>query len=98
MPHPRSSRAKLCGGAALAAALAGGVLLYQPSSRAADTPQPLPSPATDTRLAVGGAAHGLQTVVLAGGCFWGVQGVFEHVRGVESTVAGYAGGGAAPPA
>ena len=37
-------------------------------------------------------AHLSQTIVLAGGCFWGVQGVFEHVRGVESAVAGYAGG------
>lgn len=38
-------------------------------------------------------ARGLsQTAVLAGGCFWGVQGVFEHVRGVQNVVAGYAGG------
>ena len=34
----------------------------------------------------------LQTAVLAGGCFWGVQGVFEHVRGVQKVIAGYAGG------
>lgn len=33
-----------------------------------------------------------QTAVLAGGCFWGVQGVFQHVRGVQSVVSGYAGG------
>lgn|ERR1700722_10958754 len=33
-----------------------------------------------------------QTAVLAGGCFWGVQGVYEHVRGVQKVVAGYAGG------
>ena len=33
-----------------------------------------------------------QTVVLAGGCFWGVEGVYEHMRGVQSVVAGYAGG------
>jgi peptide-methionine (S)-S-oxide reductase len=33
-----------------------------------------------------------QTAVLAGGCFWGVQGVFEHVRGVQKVIAGYAGG------
>jgi peptide-methionine (S)-S-oxide reductase len=33
-----------------------------------------------------------QTAVLAGGCFWGVQGVYEHVRGVQNVVAGYAGG------
>src|SRR5579859_6610154 len=34
----------------------------------------------------------LQTAVLAGGCFWGMQGVFEHVRGVHSVLAGYSGG------
>jgi peptide-methionine (S)-S-oxide reductase len=37
------------------------------------------------------AGH-LETAVLAGGCFWGMQGVFEHVRGVHSVMAGYAGG------
>ena len=35
---------------------------------------------------------GLQTAVLSGGCFWGVQGVFEHVKGVRQVLAGYAGG------
>jgi peptide-methionine (S)-S-oxide reductase len=35
---------------------------------------------------------GLQSVVLSGGCFWGVQGVFEHVKGVTRAVAGYSGG------
>lgn len=39
-------------------------------------------------------AQGLQSVVFAGGCFWGVQGVFAHVKGVKSAVAGYAGGAA----
>jgi peptide-methionine (S)-S-oxide reductase len=98
MPHPRSAqppfrslRAKLCGAAALAA-LAGGVLLHQPSSRAADALRRLPPPATEARPA--GEVRGPQSVVLAGGCFWGVQGVFEHVRGVERAVAGYAGGAA----
>ena len=38
------------------------------------------------------AAHGKQTAVLAGGCFWGVEGVFEHVKGVTNVVAGFAGG------
>jgi peptide-methionine (S)-S-oxide reductase len=33
-----------------------------------------------------------QTAVLAGGCFWGVEGVFEHMRGVQNVVSGYAGG------
>jgi peptide-methionine (S)-S-oxide reductase len=35
---------------------------------------------------------GLETAVLAGGCFWGVEGVYEHVRGVRNVVSGYAGG------
>src|ERR1700709_617518 len=48
----------------------------------------LPVPAVD-------AAPGQATsavVVLAGGCFWGVQGVFQHVKGVTNAVSGYAGG------
>src|SRR5665213_1165447 len=35
---------------------------------------------------------GQATAVLAGGCFWGMQGIFEHVKGVTDTVVGYAGG------
>lgn len=41
------------------------------------------------------ATPGLQTAVLAGGCFWGMEAVFEHVRGVRQVTAGYAGGTAA---
>ena len=37
-------------------------------------------------------AEGLQTAVIAGGCFWGVQAVFQHVKGVVSATSGYAGG------
>ncbi|WP_342027993.1 peptide-methionine (S)-S-oxide reductase MsrA [Microvirga vignae] len=37
---------------------------------------------------------GLQTAVLAGGCFWGIQAVFQHVEGVVSATSGYAGGSA----
>jgi peptide-methionine (S)-S-oxide reductase len=48
----------------------------------------VPAPALDNPK-----AHGaLQTAVLAGGCFWGMQGVFEHVRGVRQVLAGYSGG------
>jgi len=43
-----------------------------------------------TAAVVSGAA--LQTAVFAGGCFWGVEAVFEHVKGVKSVVSGYAGG------
>ena len=41
------------------------------------------------------APKGEQTAVLAGGCFWGVDAVFKHLKGVENVVAGYAGGSAA---
>lgn len=46
----------------------------------------IPAPRVDD------AAKGLQTAVFAGGCFWGVEAVFEHVRGVHNVVSGYAGG------
>jgi peptide-methionine (S)-S-oxide reductase len=51
----------------------------------------LPNPAADEQLS---KAKGAQTVVLAGGCFWGIQAVFEHVKGVSSATAGYSGGSA----
>jgi peptide-methionine (S)-S-oxide reductase len=47
----------------------------------------IPPPASDET-----ANTGLQTVVLAGGCFWGVQGVYQHTKGVTQAVSGYAGG------
>lgn len=47
-------------------------------------------------LAVPAAAQArTETIVLAGGCFWGMEGVFEHVNGVTQVVSGYAGGSAA---
>ncbi len=49
----------------------------------------VPAPAIDIP-----ASAGVQTAVLAGGCFWGMEGVFEHVKGVNNVVSGYAGGAA----
>jgi len=49
----------------------------------------LPDPAVDIPMA---KISGTQTAVLAGGCFWGIEGVFEHVKGVTRVVPGYAGG------
>jgi len=49
----------------------------------------IPSPVVDDPLAT---TKGQQTAVLAGGCFWGIQAVFEHVKGVISVTAGYSGG------
>src|SRR5687767_3225075 len=48
----------------------------------------VPAPALDQPAAAGA----LQTAVLAGGCFWGVQGVYQHLKGVKSVLSGYAGG------
>jgi peptide-methionine (S)-S-oxide reductase len=53
-----------------------------------DKPRAIPAPAVDEQA---GEATS-ETAVLAGGCFWGVQGVYQHVKGVVSAVSGYAGG------
>lgn len=50
---------------------------------------PLPNPVVDAPLAT---AKGTEIAVLAGGCFWGVEAVFEHVKGVTQVVSGYSGG------
>ncbi len=54
---------------------------------AAERAVPIPPPATDVP-----AGQGLQTAILAGGCFWGMEAVFEDIRGVRNVVSGYAGG------
>ena len=59
---------------------------------AAEEAVKIPPPALDAK-----AGDGLATAVVAGGCFWGVQAVFQHVDGVESAVSGYSGGHLANP-
>ena len=54
-------------------------------------PVNLPDPALDAPLA---QSHGSATLTVAGGCFWGIQAVFQHVKGVEKAISGYAGGAA----
>src|SRR5689334_23145008 len=49
----------------------------------------LPAPVVDEPKPQGSAS---ETAVLAGGCFWGVQAVFQHVKGVSQAVSGYSGG------
>ncbi|MGA7717537.1 MAG: peptide-methionine (S)-S-oxide reductase MsrA, partial [Bradyrhizobium sp.] len=56
-------------------------------SLAAEDAAIIPPPAADVQ-----SANSIQTVVLAGGCFWGVQGVFQHTAGVVNAVSGYSGG------
>jgi peptide-methionine (S)-S-oxide reductase len=67
--------------------LAGGAAMFVSHSSAAEQARPLPPPTVDEQ-AVGDS----ETAVFAGGCFWGVQGVFQHVKGVVNAVSGYAGG------
>jgi peptide-methionine (S)-S-oxide reductase len=78
------SRVSLCAAAIGALAIAAFVAV---PTRAAEEAVVIPAPAADVT-----AADGLQTAVIAGGCFWGVQGVFQHTAGVVNAVSGYAGG------
>jgi len=95
----RSTRALLGGGVIVGAivgavAVAGFVLLPASASQTAVLPAELhravvlPAPLVDLAATESGYA----VAVLGGGCFWGVQGVFQHVEGVVSAVSGYAGG------
>jgi peptide-methionine (S)-S-oxide reductase len=59
--------------------------------KAGDKATALPSPTVDAAIATSKAE---QTVVVAGGCFWGIQAVFQHVKGVTNATSGYSGGSA----
>jgi peptide-methionine (S)-S-oxide reductase len=72
--------------AATLGALGIAAFLAAPS-RAAEDAVIIPPPAADVQ-----PGNGIQTAVIAGGCFWGVQGVFQHTAGVVNAVSGYAGG------
>ncbi|TIP12192.1 peptide-methionine (S)-S-oxide reductase MsrA [Mesorhizobium sp.] len=74
-------------GALAALVLAAGVALWQTPAISAEDAVVIPPPAMDEK-----ATAGTAKAVFAGGCFWGVQGVFQHVKGVTSAVSGYAGG------
>jgi peptide-methionine (S)-S-oxide reductase len=58
------------------------------AARAAEPAVVIPPPAQEAP----DTASGLETAVIAGGCFWGVQAVYQHVKGVSNAVSGYAGG------
>ena len=74
-----------------AAAVLGTILISYPSAGAETTRL---TPAPQTVLA---STAPREVAYFAGGCFWGVEGVFEHVKGVESAVSGYTGGKTANP-
>jgi peptide-methionine (S)-S-oxide reductase len=72
---------------AIALLVPGATTFWQSSAVSAEAAVVIPAPAMDE------PRHGdVETVVLAGGCFWGVQGVFQHVKGVTSALSGYSGG------
>jgi len=81
--HPFSRRFSLLVLASFFSAIAFGL----GPLRAAEDAVVIPAPTVDAK-----PAETTQTAVFAGGCFWGVQGVFQHTRGVVSAVSGYAGG------
>jgi peptide-methionine (S)-S-oxide reductase len=73
----------------LRALLGIGSLAVVVTAAAGESAPALPLPAVDVPAASSSAP---QTAVFAGGCFWGVEAVFRHVKGVTSAVSGYAGG------
>ncbi len=81
----RLSSRLLAGAASLGLAL---TLVYGTSSALAENAVHAPAP----MVTVPSTAHS-ETAIFAGGCFWGVQGVFQHVKGVKSAVSGFTGGG-----
>jgi peptide-methionine (S)-S-oxide reductase len=83
MRRNQFSRVSLC---AAIGALAIAAFSAAPS-RAAEEAVIIPAPALDVQ-----ASDGIQTAVIAGGCFWGVQGVYQHTSGVINAVSGYSGG------
>jgi peptide-methionine (S)-S-oxide reductase len=74
--------------AAVGALLAGGLLWNGGAAVSAEEAVAIPAPTVDPADNSGA----LQTAVFAGGCFWGVQAVFQHTEGVDNAVSGYAGG------
>jgi peptide-methionine (S)-S-oxide reductase len=86
-PHPRLLPMLRAGSRAVMGAVLFGLAVCAPVS-AAEPAVAIPAPAYDVPKAAGP----VQTAVLSGGCFWGVQGVFEHLIGVRQVLSGYAGG------
>ena len=88
------NRKKLWRASTASAAALLGIYLLGPfggvAAKRADLDRSLPAPLVDETP----NGSGTGTLILAGGCFWGVQGVFQHVRGVVNAVSGYDGGGA----
>ena len=83
-----SGRVTRLAGFAAIAVLLGGVALQFAGRASAEDARVIPAPSMDEKA----SSANTETAVLAGGCFWGVQGVFQHVNGVISATSGYTGG------
>jgi len=68
--------------------LVAATLAFAPFAAHAETAVTIPPPVAESQA----EGAGLETAVLAGGCFWGIQAVYQHVKGVTNAVSGYAGG------
>jgi peptide-methionine (S)-S-oxide reductase len=88
-----SSRKLNHGSALIALLVAATGMLFVQRVAGATRAVSLPSPALD----MGPGKAKTETVVFAGGCFWGIQAVFEHIKGVTSAVSGYSGGSVEKP-
>jgi peptide-methionine (S)-S-oxide reductase len=76
--------------------LAMGVIYYGSNTAAAEKAVAIPAPSANALAGLPPPAA-TETAVFAGGCFWGIQAVFQHTRGVSNAVSGYAGGERANP-
>lgn len=76
----------------LTALIATALVLHLRSGAGVEPGVAIPAPSVDVMSGLPAATADIDTAVFAGGCFWGVQAVFQHTRGVLNAVAGYAGG------
>ena len=88
-PKTNTNLFLVAGSVLLAVALLAGGRYAISRSIAAEEARTIPAPVADEAAPPGATS---EVAVLAGGCFWGVQGVFQHVKGVTSAVSGYDGG------
>lgn len=85
---------KLVSGLAVGMVASFGVVGVMTAQASESGLLPIATPAPDVESQPG---SGMEVAVFAGGCFWGVQGVFQHVEGVKNAVSGYSGGTTADP-